>query len=105
MKSHKEIVMSMIKKQVKEIDSTADVILYGSRARGEERQDSDWDILILVNSKADIETEKVFRHKLFDLELEIGEAFSTFVYNKQEWETKFWMTPLYKNVANEGIAL
>ena len=105
MKSHKEIVMSMIKKQVKEIDSTADVILYGSRSRGEVRQDSDWDILILVNSKADIETEKVFRHKLFDLELEIGEAFSTFVYNKQEWETKFWMTPLYKNVANEGIAL
>jgi predicted nucleotidyltransferase len=97
--------MSMIKMQVNEIDPTADVILYGSRARGEERPDSDWDILILVNSKADIEIEKTFRHKLFDLELEIGEAFSTFVYNKQEWKSKFWMTPLYKNVANEGIAL
>lgn len=48
----------MIKKQVKDIDPFADIILYGSRARGEERSDSDWDILILINTKADIETEK-----------------------------------------------
>jgi len=105
MKNQKEIVISMIRKQVKEIDPTADIILYGSRARGEERPDSDWDILILVNTKADIETEKVFRHKLFDLELEIDEAFSTFVYNKQEWDSNYWMTPLYKNISKEGIVL
>ncbi|RPH32321.1 MAG: nucleotidyltransferase domain-containing protein [Bacteroidales bacterium] len=105
MKNQKEIVLSMIKKQVKEIDPSADIILYGSRARGEERPDSDWDILILVNTKADIETEKKFRHKLFDVELELGEALSTFVYNKQEWKSKYWMTPLYKNISNEGIAI
>lgn len=95
----------MIKKQVKEIDPNADVILYGSRARGDENPDSDRDILILVNTKADIETEKIFRHKLFDIELEIGEAVSTFVYNKQEWNSNFWMTPLYKNISDEGIAI
>ncbi len=105
MKSQKEIVLSMIKKQVKEIDPSADIILYGSRARGDEQPDSDWDILILVNTKADIETEKVFRHKLFDVELELGQALSTFVYNKQEWKSKYWMTPLFKNISNEGIAL
>jgi predicted nucleotidyltransferase len=105
MKNQKEIVLAMIKKQVKEIDPSAEIILYGSRARGDEHADSDWDILILVNSKADIETEKVFRHKLFDVELEIGEALSTFVFNKQEWKSKYWMTPLYKNISNEGIAL
>lgn len=95
----------MIKKQVKEIDPSADIILYGSRARGDERPDSDWDILILVNTEADIETEKVFRHKLFEVELELGEALSTFVYNKQEWKSKYWMTPLYKNISNEGILI
>jgi len=95
----------MIKKQVREIDPLADIILYGSRARGDARPDSDWDILILVNSTADIETEKVFRHKLFDVELELGEALSTFVYNKQEWNSKYWMTPLYKNISIEGIMI
>jgi len=95
----------MIKKQVKEIDPSADIILYGSRARGDSRPDSDWDILILVNTTADIETEKVFRHKLFDVELELGEAVSTYVYNKHEWDSKFWMTPLYKNISTEGIKI
>jgi uncharacterized protein len=105
MQQKREIVLSMIKKQVREIDPLADIILYGSRARGDERADSDWDILILVNAIADIETEKVFRHKLFDIELEHGEALSTHVYNKQEWKSNYWMTPLYKNITNEGIAI
>ena len=105
MKNRNEIVLSRIKQQVKEIDRSADIILYGSRARGDERPDSDWDILILISTKADIETEKVFRHKLFDLELELGEAVSTYVYNKQEWQSKYWMTPLYKSISLEGITI
>jgi predicted nucleotidyltransferase len=92
-------------KNISEIGPSAEVILNRSRLRGDERPYSDWDILILVNTEADIETEKVFRHKLFDLELEIGEAFSTFVYNKQEWESNYWMTPLYKNISVEGITI
>jgi len=105
MNNQKEIVLAMIKKQVREIDPSADIILYGSRARGDARSDSDWDLLILINSQADIETEKVFRHKLFDVELELGEALSTFVYNKHEWNSKYWMTPLYQNIFTEGIVI
>ena len=87
MNKHQEIVLARIKNRVKEIDPLADIILYGSRARGDFRPGSDWDILILVNSPADIETEKVFRHKLYDVELDLGEAVSTYVYNKQEWNS------------------
>jgi len=105
MNNQQEIVLAMIKKQVKAIDPSADIILYGSRARGDSRPDSDWDILILVNSPADIETEKIFRHKLFDVELEFGEAVSTCLYNKHEWNSKYWMTPLFKNISNEGIVI
>ncbi len=105
MRKKREILLSMIKKRVKEIDSSAEIILYGSRARGDERPDSDWDILILINTKADLETEQVFRHKLFDIELELGEPLSTFVYNKEEWEKKYWMTPLYKNISKDGIII
>jgi predicted nucleotidyltransferase len=105
MKDQKEIIVSMIRKLVKEIDPTAKIILFGSRARGDERPDSDWDIIILIDSKADIDTEKIFRHKLFDLELETGVAISTFVYNKYEWNSKYRITPLYKNVSREGIII
>ena len=105
MKTDKSIILSKIKALVKEIDWDADVILYGSRARGDEHPDSDWDILILVNSKTDLDYERIFRHRLYEIELELAEAFSISVYNKKEWRSKFWMTPLFQNIAREGLRI
>jgi predicted nucleotidyltransferase len=105
MKTVNSVVLSRIKNLVTEIDPIADVILYGSRARGDEYPESDWDLLILVNSRTDIDHEKIFRHRLYDIELELGEAFSVFVYNKKEWKLNHWMTPLYHNIAREGVKI
>ena len=105
MKVEKSIVLSKIKSTIRQIDPEAEVILYGSRARGDERPDSDWDLLILVNSKADLDYESVFRHKLFDLELDLEQSFSVTVHNKNKWRLKHWVTPLYQNIAKEGIRI
>jgi len=101
----KQHIINLIRQKVNEIDNTSEVILYGSRARGDEHPDSDWDILILVSSKSDLDYERVFRHSMYDIELELGEAISILVYNKNEWESKYWMTPLYQNVAKEGLRI
>lgn len=95
----------MIRNYINAIDPKADVILYGSRARGDERPDSDWDILILTNNAADLMTERKFRNKLYDLELETGEALSVFVYSKNDWQTKQRITPFFDNVSQEGIRI
>ena len=105
MKTDNTVVLSRIKNLVREIDATADVILYGSRARGDERQDSDWDLLILVDAKTDIDYERVFRHRLYEIELDLGEAFSVSVYNKNEWRLNHWMTSLYQNINKEGFRI
>jgi len=94
-----------IREEIKSIDPKAKVILFGSRARGDARQDSDWDILILINDTVTIEKENIFRHRLFDLELEIGEVFSTFVYNIDTWNKKHRITPFYKSIKKEGVLL
>jgi uncharacterized protein len=104
-KNEKSLVLSRIKTIVMQIDPEAHIILYGSRARGDERPDSDWDLLILVNSKTDLDYERAFRHKLFDLELELEETFSVTVHNKNEWKSKYWVTPLYRNIAVEGLRI
>ena len=101
----KSIILDRIKSVVRQVNPKAEVILYGSRARGDEHPDSDWDILILVDTKSDLDYEKVFRHALFDVELEFGEAFSITVHNKKEWRTKHWMTPLYQNIYKEGLKI
>ena len=100
-----QYITRLIRNYINSIDPTADVILYGSRARGDERQDSDWDILILTNYSVDLETERKFRNKLYDLELETGEAFSVFVYSRNDWQTKQKITPFYYNVTHEGVRI
>lgn len=101
----KEKILAEIKKIVKEIDSNADVILFGSRARGDENIDSDWDLLIIVPQSVTLRDEQIFRHRLFDLEIHFGQAISTIVKSKEEWNNKHKVTPLYENVLQEGVLL
>lgn len=105
MKVNTRNISKLIKQCVSELDPIAEVILYGSRARGDEKIDSDWDLLILTDSPSDIHTERKFRNKLYDLELETGESFSVFVYSKQDWHRKQYITPFYKNVSREGLQI
>jgi len=105
MKRKTKYISQLIRTCVNSIDNNAEVILYGSRARGDERKDSDWDILILTDYSVDPSQERRFRDKLYDLELETGEPFSVFVYSKNEWQTKQRITPFFFNVTHEGIIL
>ncbi len=98
-------ITGRIREEIRNLDPAAKVILFGSRARGDARLDSDWDILILVKDTVTTEKEKAFRHKLFDLELETGEVFSTFVYNIKIWNKKHKITPFYKSIKKEGVLL
>ena len=105
MKKRTRYIGQLIRQNVNLIDTHAEVILYGSRARGDEQTDSDWDILILTDYPTDLNTERKFRDKLYDLELETGEQFSIFVFSKNDWQSRQRITPFYHNVTQEGIRL
>ena len=99
-------IRKQIKQVVSEADASAQVILFGSRARGNAASDSDWDILILLNhAEISVKEEQMFRHKLYDLELKIGSPISTFVYSLQDWGGKLLHTPLHQNIQREGVVL
>ncbi|MCF6176414.1 MAG: nucleotidyltransferase domain-containing protein [Victivallaceae bacterium] len=103
-KEHK--IIELIKNKIHTKNPNAEVILFDSHARGDANKNSDWDILILLNkSPVDRLTEKAYREEIFDVELEIGEPISTFVYSKNNWQTRHSVTPLYKNIEHEGIRL
>ena len=105
MKSKTKHITHLIRQKINSMDPKAEVILFGSRARGDERDDSDWDILILTDYPADLQLERMFRQDLYDLELETGESFSVFVYSKSDWISRQRITPFYLNVTQEGISL
>jgi len=98
-------IIKQIKTSIKTIDPKAQVIIFGSRARGDAKRGSDWDILILTDYPVSTEIERSFRNNLFDIEIETGEVFSTFVYQKQIWNTKHKVTPLYRNIKREGVRI
>ena len=50
MTSNDEFILKRISSSIKSKDPNAEVILFGSHARGTARSESDWDILILVNT-------------------------------------------------------
>ena len=98
-----ENILVVIKKLVEERDSSAKIYLYGSRAKGNAHKDSDWDLLILLNrEKITSEIENEITSPLYDLEFETGEVISPMVYTLKEWNTKYNVTPFYKNVMKEG---
>ena len=99
-------IAKMISSRIKQKDPRAEVILFGSHARGQANDESDWDILILIDKpKENRMVEEKYRDEMFQLELELGEPISTFVYSKNDWETRFVYTPLYQNIKQEGIEL
>jgi len=98
-------IVNLIKRNISEIDPNAQIILYGSRARGDEHKNSDWDLLILTDYPIDLIKEREFRNHLYELELETGEPFSLFAYSNSDWETKQRVTPFYLNVTKEGVRL
>ena len=99
-------IQNRIKTSIFSQDPKATAYLFGSRARGDFRPDSDWDILILVDSKyVTNEIEDKFRDGLFDIELESGQIISAFIYPKDYWTNTLIHSPLYKKVNNEGIKL
>ncbi|MBO6050714.1 MAG: nucleotidyltransferase domain-containing protein [Bacteroidales bacterium] len=78
--------------------------LYGSRARGDAHDGSDWDLLIILDKdKLTLEDYRIVL-PLNYLSWDIGETISPQVYAKAEWDN-YYYTPFYKNVEREKCVL
>ena len=99
-------ILDEIKRIAKEVlPKGGQLILYGSRARNEATEDSDWDLLILLD-KPKIENGD-YDNVLYPfaaLSWDVGEQISPIIYTKNEWN-KYSFTPFYKNVEQDGIVL
>jgi len=82
------------------------VILYGSQARGDSNEHSDWDLLILLNQKSlSFEQETKIMDEYYELELSEDIIISPLVYTQAEWNSKYASIPLHKNIDKEGLKI
>lgn len=91
---------------IKSIDPSADIILYGSRARGEAEPESDYDLLVLTDGEVTLEREDIFRRQLFPIELETGAVLTIILTGKKDWSSPLYtVMPLYQNIRKDGVVL
>lgn len=105
MKTTREHVLSEIKETLHRVAPEAKAVLFGSRARSDAREDSDWDILILVDKdKIRNDDFDMIVYPLFELGWNIGEMIHPMLYTFSDWEKRSF-TIFHKTVEEEGIAL
>lgn len=101
----KTAVISSIKEIAgKTLPANSSLLLYGSRARGDNRPDSDWDLLILLDKPHLSSQDYDYGYPFRELGWDIGEEISPHIYTKKQWD-EWTFLPYRKNVERDKIVL
>ena len=79
--------------------------LFGSHARGDAHEGSDWDILIILNKdRLEGSDYDNVSFPFVMLGWNINEEINPIMYTNQEWDYNHF-TPFHENVENDGVNL
>jgi len=104
--SERDNLLARIKAAVLDVVPDAEVLLYGSQARGDAHEESDWDILILLPEAPTSAVKDAIHRRVYEVELDSGQVITSIYYAKQEWERKDRLfIPFRRHVHAEAIRL
>lgn len=88
------------------LPSGASAYLFGSQARGDNSNDSDWDLLILLNGDEPLKIEErgALAMPIYMLSADLGIEINPVFYSNGEWEQRS-KTLFYKNVIKNRIKI
>jgi len=106
LKKNEKEALSELKSHLKQQIPDAKIILYGSKVRGDSKNFSDIDILILVDKKVDRKLKEKIIDIRYDIELKYDVVFGLIIENKEFWGSSLANAmPFYRNVEREGVLL
>ena len=100
-----QVIFNEIQALKRQLLPTEKVILFGSQARGDAREDSDWDLLVLLDKeKRNFSKDRTkYAYPFVELGLKYDTFISAKIRTKKEWEENL---SLFKyNVEQEGIEI
>lgn len=102
----RETLLKRVKEAVHGIDPEAEIILYGSRARGDWTEDSDWDLLVLLSEEPDREMREAIESAVYDVELESEEILVPIMRTKEFWDSpRARAMQFHEHVERDGVKL
>lgn len=91
---------------VRAFGSETTTSLFGSAARGDHREFSDIDVLVLLPFEPDISVEERIFDMAYDVELEHGVVFGVLVFSRAFWDSDIARAmPLHRNIEREGVGV
>lgn len=99
-------ISEKIKTAVLSMEPEAQIYIYGSRARGDETGDSDWDVMIIMPRAVTPQLKHSIRHALYEIEWDNGCVISSIMQSREEWSSpRMRMTPFYQNVTRDSVRI
>ncbi len=83
-------------------DNLKDIILFGSQLSDDTRNDSDYDILIIVKNKADWKLERKISDICYEIDLKYNIITDTHILSENELNTPRGRQPIFLNAINQG---
>ena len=86
-------------------DNLLSLRLFGSRARGEGTEESDLDVLVVVQKKDRAICRRIVEESL-EVDLAYGTNVAPTILSAEEYQrNREYRTPFYRNVEGEGVSL
>lgn len=94
-----------IKEAILRIEPDAEVILFGSRARGDHRPDSDWDLLVVTDQAESSDLKFNIRNQLAEFLFNEGVLLTALFLRKDVWAAGSSPSPVISEIRKEGVLL
>lgn len=80
------------------------IILFGSRARGDADDESDMDLLVVLDQPVNRETRKVVSECTWQAGFDVGIVVTAILFTRDEWESgPEYYSPLAQAVRTDGV--
>ena len=106
LESHAKEILLRCRDAIRAKYPHAEIVLYGSQARGQTGPESDMDLLVLLDEDVTTAKKRIIHDMLYDIGLAQDLVISTIVRSYDKWNSSISQaTPLYRTINQEGIRL
>jgi len=93
-----------VSKILKENFLVEEVVLFGSKVRGDDDKESDIDLLVLTSQPVSWKERKAINHALYEIQMAYDVITSLLITTVTEWnEGAFSVLPIHEEIKHQGV--